>query len=409
MSPTSPTRQSMLDALYMESLALENPFAFQDSYHLADFAPLEGEDFVTQAYYAVLKRPPDPHGLTTYTRGLADGQYTKVYILGALRYSAEGRSHGVTIHGLRPRLPFHLARCKVMGLVLRRLELPISRTRRRVATLERELRSLRQRSASLHELDALRQALTGTLHNRQALHRVLEHRLAGAHTAPRPSAQTDGSFYMELEARFRGTEQDITAGLACFIPWIEQMQKACGTAALAVDLGSGRGEWLGLLRELRVPALGVDLNPLFVDQCRAKGLEVREADALEFLAAQPDASLGLVSAFHMLEHLDFSTQYRMLAETFRVLQPGGLALFETPNPRNILVGAGDFYRDPTHANPIFPDTLALLGEHLGFASSAAYFFQKDRVALDPCAGYPFDSLDDYVRVSRDFVWRGVKP
>lgn len=39
MSPTSPTRQSILDALYMESLALENPFAFQDSYHLADFAP----------------------------------------------------------------------------------------------------------------------------------------------------------------------------------------------------------------------------------------------------------------------------------------------------------------------------------------------------------------------------------
>ncbi|GAB1410423.1 hypothetical protein MASR1M90_15770 [Desulfovibrionales bacterium] len=409
MSPTSPTRQSILDALYMESLALENPFAFQDSYHLADFAPLEGEDFVTQAYYAVLKRPPDPHGLTTYTQGLADGQYTKIYILGALRYSAEGRSHGVTIHGLRPRLPLHIVRCKLMALVLRRLDLPVSRTRRRVAALERELKALRQRSASLHELEALRQALTGTLHNRQALARVLEHRLTAAAPDPSPGAQSSASFYMELEERFRGPEAEITAGLACFSPWIKQMQQACGTDALAVDLGSGRGEWLGFLRDSRVPALGVDLNPLFVDQCRAKGLEVREADALEFLSAQPDASLGMISAFHLLEHLDWSTQYRLLAEAFRVLRPGGLALFETPNPRNILVGSGDFYRDPTHIRPVFPDTLALLGEHLGFAPSASYFFQKDRVALDPCVGYPFDSLEDYVRVSRDFVWRGVKP
>jgi O-antigen chain-terminating methyltransferase len=34
------------------------------------------------------------------------------------------------------------------------------------------------------------------------------------------------------------------------------------------------------------------------------------------------------------------------------LKPGGLAIFETPNPQNVLVGSHNFYIDPTHRHPI---------------------------------------------------------
>jgi len=43
---------------------------------------------------------------------------------------------------------------------------------------------------------------------------------------------------------------------------------------------------------------------------------------------------------------------QLLDETVRVLKPGGVAIFETPNPQNLLVGSCNFYMDPTHHNPL---------------------------------------------------------
>jgi hypothetical protein len=48
-----------------------------------------------------------------------------------------------------------------------------------------------------------------------------------------------------------------------------------------------------------------------------------------------------------------------------VLTPGGLLLFETPNPTNLTVGARDFYLDPTHCNPLHPETMRFLAERQG--------------------------------------------
>jgi len=48
-----------------------------------------------------------------------------------------------------------------------------------------------------------------------------------------------------------------------------------------------------------------------------------------------------------------------------VLRPGGIAIFETPNPNNVLVGATNFYLDPTHRNPVHPQTLQYLVEARG--------------------------------------------
>jgi O-antigen chain-terminating methyltransferase len=53
-------------------------------------------------------------------------------------------------------------------------------------------------------------------------------------------------------------------------------------------------------------------------------------------------------------------------EALRVLAPGGLAIFETPNPENIIVGACNFYIDPTHRNPLPPDPIKFIAEQRGF-------------------------------------------
>ena len=72
-----------------------------------------------------------------------------------------------------------------------------------------------------------------------------------------------------------------------------------------------------------------------------------------------------MTAIHLLEHLPFPVLMGILDEAIRVLAPGGLVIFETPNPNNLTVGARDFYLDPTHRNPLHPETMHFLAEQRG--------------------------------------------
>jgi O-antigen chain-terminating methyltransferase len=93
-----------------------------------------------------------------------------------------------------------------------------------------------------------------------------------------------------------------------------------------------------------------------------------------------------VTGFHIIEHLQFSVLKRLLNEVVRVLQPGGLAIFETPNPKNLVVGACNFYSDPTHGNPLFPETIQFLVESQGLSNVQILY-------LNPVEGSPFDKED----------------
>jgi O-antigen chain-terminating methyltransferase len=134
-----------------------------------------------------------------------------------------------------------------------------------------------------------------------------------------------------------------------------------------LDIGSGRGEWLELLSEKNLRASGVDLNRVLVAQCRERGLEVIEDDVMHYLRALPDASIGAVTGFHLVEHLPVEILIKMLDETVRVIKPGGAVIFETPNPQNVLVGSCNFYFDPTHRNPLPGPIMKFLVQSRGFA------------------------------------------
>lgn len=141
-----------------------------------------------------------------------------------------------------------------------------------------------------------------------------------------------------------------------------------GTEAMPiVDLGCGRGEWLELLRDEGLRARGVDLNRVSVAGCREMGLEIVETDTLSYLRSIPDIAVGAVTGFHIIEHLPFDVLLALLDETHRVLRPGGLAIFETPNPQNVIVGSCTFYLDPTHRNPLPAGLMQFLMEMRGFS------------------------------------------
>lgn len=173
------------------------------------------------------------------------------------------------------------------------------------------------------------------------------------------------AMYVAFEDRFRGDRADIKQRMAVYLPLVQTAQ--VGTPDMPiVDIGCGRGEWLELLQEHGLTARGVDLNRIMVNECRERGFEVVEVEALQYLRELPDNSQGAVTGMHIIEHLSLSALIALLDESLRVLRPGGLAIFETPNPENLMVGACNFYMDPTHRNPLPPVMMEYLVEARGF-------------------------------------------
>ena len=168
------------------------------------------------------------------------------------------------------------------------------------------------------------------------------------------------ALYAALEDRFRGRRDEIKERFKVYLPYVKER-------APVVDLGCGRGEWLEILSEAGIEASGVDTNLIQLEQCRARGLNVSDEDFLTHLQRMDDASLGAVTGFHVVEHVPLKTLITLLNETLRVLRPGGVAIFETPNPENVLVGSNYFYMDPTHRHPLPSELLEFLLESRGFA------------------------------------------
>jgi len=140
-----------------------------------------------------------------------------------------------------------------------------------------------------------------------------------------------------------------------------------GTPAMPVlDVGCGRGEWLELLRDRQLHARGVDLNRAMIADCRQRGLEVIESDAIKYLGGLPEASVGAVTGFHLIEHLPLEVLFELWDAALQALKPGGVAIFETPNPNNLFVSTRYFYLDPTHRHPIPPQLGQFLAESRGF-------------------------------------------
>lgn len=183
------------------------------------------------------------------------------------------------------------------------------------------------------------------------------------------------SFYKAFEDRYRGARELIAERLRAYLPFIAPLA-ALYVPARALDIGCGRGEWLEVAGAAGFAARGVDIDDGMLSAARQRGLAVQTADGLQTLRAVADASLALVSAFHVVEHISFDDVRALIAEALRVLQPGGLLILETPNPENLVVGASSFYRDPSHLRPLPPELLSFAAEHAGFARQRVVRLQE---------------------------------
>ncbi len=197
------------------------------------------------------------------------------------------------------------------------------------------------------------------------------------------------AFYASFDEQFRGTREEIKARLRVYLPLIKQ--QGIGSAELPIlDVGCGRGEWLELLQEEQLHAVGVDSNRILVEHCAERGLEVSEEDLMSYLRRLDDSSLGAVTGFHIVEHLAIETLVQFLDQAVRVLKPGGAVIFETPNPQNVLVGSCNFYFDPTHRNPLPSQVMRFLLESRGFV-------QVEVLPLNPSDDTPVEGDSELAR------------
>lgn len=216
--------------------------------------------------------------------------------------------------------------------------------------------------------------------------------------------------YLSFEDQFRGSREEIRRRLFDYIPVIKDA--GAGTKdRMILDIGCGRGEWLELMQDEKLSAKGLDLNSVLVEKCQEKGFEVEKCDALSYLRSLPDNSLGAITSFHLIEHLDFDTRVALFDESVRVLKSGGVAIFETPNPRNLLVGACNFWADPTHLRPLYPETHQFLMEYRGFCKVELLFLhphEEEQRLPETEAPELAGRLNELFSCARDYAVIGYK-
>ena len=166
--------------------------------------------------------------------------------------------------------------------------------------------------------------------------------------------------YVGFEDQFRGAPEDIAARQAGYV-------ELFAGASDVIDIGCGRGEFLALLQARGVRARGIDVNESMVEVCVQQGLDATKADALEYLRAQPPASLGGLIAAQVVEHLDPAYLTGLLDAAYAALRPGAPIVLETINPACWFAFFESYVRDITHVRPLHPDTLKFLLQVSGFS------------------------------------------
>jgi O-antigen chain-terminating methyltransferase len=205
--------------------------------------------------------------------------------------------------------------------------------------------------------------------------------------------------YFAYEAKMRGSTESVRDRQRVYVDDLR-------AAAPVLDVGCGRGELLALLRDAGVEARGVDADADMVAYARGDGLDVVQADAIAYLDGLEDASLGGIFAGQVVEHLPPTMLMDLLELAARKLRSGGLLVAETINPLSPLA-LRSYFADLTHAQPLVPETLALLARQAGFREVETRFLNEpaERLAVpdDPVIAANVRKLNEILFAPLDYA------
>lgn len=178
--------------------------------------------------------------------------------------------------------------------------------------------------------------------------------------------------YFKFENEFRGSRNIIKANQENYIEYFKGKN-------IVIDVGCGRGEFLELLKENNIPAVGVDLFEEFVEYCKYKNLNAAYGDGIEYIRNLQDESIEGIFASQIAEHLKAEQLFTLCKESYKKLKQGCYFILETPNPTSLSIYTNAFYMDPSHVKPVHPKTLEFFLKESGFKEIRIVYTEQSKV------------------------------
>lgn len=144
-------------------------------------------------------------------------------------------------------------------------------------------------------------------------------------------------------------------------------------SARILDLACGAGGLLFCLKKQGYSNLkGVDLSEQMIALAHQSDVkEAKVGDVFATLRASPDASIEVIFAMDILEHLDRAALFDFCSEVHRILAPEGRFIAHVPNASGIF-GNLIRYDDLTHELAFTSKTMNQLLKTIGFADVKCY-------------------------------------
>lgn len=186
------------------------------------------------------------------------------------------------------------------------------------------------------------------------------------------------SFYTYQQEKLRGSVSEIKKRQSIYLKYIKKIPKELKNENSFLDIGFGRGEFIELLKAEKLKNIeGVDINNKYVLSAKKKGYSVFKDDALKYLYLSEKKFYG-ISAFHLIEHINFNQLFDLLLICSKKLVKGGVLILETPNVENIKVGSNSFNLDYTHKLRLPSLLIKTLLEYLDFKKIEFLYLQPER-------------------------------
>jgi O-antigen chain-terminating methyltransferase len=180
--------------------------------------------------------------------------------------------------------------------------------------------------------------------------------------------------FFAVGARSHGSESRVKAHLREFV---EYFIDADGPV---VDFGCERGEFLELLNERKIKAVGLSFSAELAKLCQDKGLSVEHAGGAQWLAEVEDQTLGGIFTENAVNFLSAGEFGLFLELASRKIRPGGRIVMEVANPQSLVAFAQNQSTVPHHSAAYQPDVLRMLVESFGLRvlrSSLCQSFESD--------------------------------
>ncbi|MGE5437382.1 MAG: class I SAM-dependent methyltransferase [Syntrophothermus sp.] len=162
---------------------------------------------------------------------------------------------------------------------------------------------------------------------------------------------------------------------------------------LILDLGCGSGNMLFSLRnEGYSNAKGVDISEEQINICRKNNLNAEVQDTFEFIKNNKE-KFAAVFALDLIEHFEKDEVLFLFEEIYKMLEPGGVFIFRTPNGEGYFSG-NMVYGDFTHSTILTPSSAKQLAAYCGYKE--VYFAESGVIC------------DGFINCLRLFFWKMYK-